>query len=122
MPTQDKDITAVSIRAADGFTLGCLRRIHAWRDRLGKLWHSRVVGQGTRVHFGKLTKEPVRKEDCVRVDLLGKHCYLMPLDAEMRERILPLAKPYPKRPKDQAPGVHPGLGGETPTRPLQLSP
>jgi hypothetical protein len=29
----------------------------------------------------------------------GKHRYLMPLDAEMRERILPLAKPYPKRAK-----------------------
>jgi hypothetical protein len=29
----------------------------------------------------------------------GKHKYLMPLDAEMRERILPLSKPYPKRVK-----------------------
>jgi hypothetical protein len=29
----------------------------------------------------------------------GKHRYLMPLDAEMRERIMPLAKPYPKRVK-----------------------
>ena len=28
-----------------------------------------------------------------------KHRYLMPLDAEMRARILPLAKPYPKRAK-----------------------
>ena len=29
----------------------------------------------------------------------GKHKYLMPLDAEMRERILLLSKPYPKRVK-----------------------
>jgi hypothetical protein len=29
----------------------------------------------------------------------GKHRYLMPLDADMRARILPLAKPYPKRAK-----------------------
>lgn len=29
--------------------------------------------------------------------LPGKHRYLMPLDAEMRARILPLAQPYPKR-------------------------
>lgn len=29
----------------------------------------------------------------------GKHRYLMPLDDEMRARITPLAKPYPKRPK-----------------------
>jgi len=27
----------------------------------------------------------------------GKHRYLMPLDAEMRARVLPLSKPYPKR-------------------------
>jgi hypothetical protein len=26
-----------------------------------------------------------------------KHKYVMPLDAEMRAKILPLAKPYPKR-------------------------
>jgi len=29
----------------------------------------------------------------------GKHRYLMPLDAEMKARIMPLAKPYPKRDK-----------------------
>jgi len=29
----------------------------------------------------------------------GKHRYLMPLDAAMREQIAPLAKPYPKRAK-----------------------
>jgi len=29
----------------------------------------------------------------------GKHRYLMPLDSEMRARIMPLAKPYPKRDK-----------------------
>jgi hypothetical protein len=29
----------------------------------------------------------------------GKHRYLMPLDADMRARIMPLAKPYPKRVK-----------------------
>jgi hypothetical protein len=34
----------------------------------------------------------------------GKHRYLMPLDAEMRERILPLSKPYPKRAKQAISG------------------
>lgn len=29
----------------------------------------------------------------------GKYRYLMPLDAEMRKQIAPLAKPYPKRVK-----------------------
>lgn len=51
-----------------------------------------------------------------------KHRYLLPLDEEIRARILPLSQPYPKRPKDQEPGVQPGLGGETPTRPLQSDP
>lgn len=33
----------------------------------------------------------------------GKHKYLMPLDDEMRAKILPLAQPYPKRPKQATP-------------------
>lgn len=33
-----------------------------------------------------------------------KHVYLMPLDADMRERILPLVKPYPKRAKQAMTG------------------
>ena len=43
----------------------------------------------------------------------GKHRYLMPLDKEMKKRILPLSKPYPKRDKqamvgstDTAEGQH----------------
>ena len=51
----------------------------------------------------------------------GKHRYLMPLDAEMKARILPLAKPYPKRAKDQAASFPDALGGEIPTRALQHS-
>lgn len=35
----------------------------------------------------------------VKVALVGKHRYLMPLDDEMRKQILPLSKPYPKRVK-----------------------
>ncbi len=34
-----------------------------------------------------------------RVNGLGKYRYLMPLDAEMREKIVNLSKPYPKRTK-----------------------
>lgn len=53
-----------------------------------------------------------------RVTTPGKHRYLMPLDAEMRKQIMPLAKPYPKRAgsdtKDM-PGSQPGEGGSTPT-------
>lgn len=49
----------------------------------------------------------------------GKYRYVMPLDAEMKERILPLSKPYPKRVKDQALEHPSNLGGETPTHTLQ---
>lgn len=49
----------------------------------------------------------------------GKYRYLMPLDAEMRARILPLAKPYPKRAKRQDAGDHPALDGSVPIRALQ---
>jgi hypothetical protein len=49
----------------------------------------------------------------------AKHRYLLPLDAEMRARIAPLAKPYPKRVK-QATDEHPlSGGGAAPTHTLQ---
>jgi len=48
----------------------------------------------------------------------GKHRYLIPLDSEMKTKILPLARPYPKRAGSDTkdtPGFHPGEGGSTPT-------
>lgn len=59
----------------------------------------------------------------IRVTLPGKHRYLMPLDAEMRERIMPLSKPYPKRAKqaisdDQSPERQ---GGTDPHAPKVMS-
>lgn len=52
----------------------------------------------------------------------GKHKYLMPLDDEMRAKIAPLAKPYPKRAgsKDNvASGFQSEEGGAIPTPALQ---
>ena len=50
--------------------------------------------------------------------IFWKHKYLMPLDDEMRKRILPLSKPYPKRvgsdTQDTA-GVQSAEGGSIPT-------
>lgn len=43
--------------------------------------------------------------------VMWKHKYLMPLDADMRERILPLSKPYPKRAGSSS-VEHPTSGGE----------
>jgi len=48
----------------------------------------------------------------------SKHRYLMPLDADMRERIKPLSKPYPKRLK-QAMAPQGYSGGVAPTQTLQ---
>jgi hypothetical protein len=55
----------------------------------------------------------------------SKHKYLMPLDNDMRKKIIPLAKPYPKRASSETidtPGIHPGEGGETPTDALHSTP
>lgn len=65
--------------------------------------------------FYKMTKNTKTRK------VPGKHRYLMPLDSEMRERILPLAKPYPKRAKEQDAGNPPALGGATPTCTLHSS-
>jgi hypothetical protein len=48
----------------------------------------------------------------------AKYRYLMPLDDEMRAKIAPLAKPYPKRAGSivtDAPANHAGEGGSVPT-------
>lgn len=48
----------------------------------------------------------------------SKHRYLMPLDAEMRVRVVPLARPYPKRAGSAGsgtPAVQAGGGGAIPT-------
>ena len=54
-----------------------------------------------------------------------KHKYLFPLDAEMRQRIEPLRKPYPKRAGSidaDAPVIQTGEGGSTPTPALHSKP
>lgn len=59
----------------------------------GRWKHNREVTSGA---FGgarkvaDVSKLPKRKTE-------GKHTYLMPLDDEMRARVAPLSKPYPKR-------------------------
>ena len=76
----------------------------------GKTWHAKAL----RTSHPGLDYSVLEK-----VAAGDKHKYLMPLDAEIRAQIAPLAKPYPKRAKDQD-VEHPStLGGETPTRTLQ---
>lgn len=82
----------------------------------GRWVHNRTIGKqwGSEAAARKLLAGPVRKRP-------GKHKYLMPLDDEMRARIAPLAKPYPKRVRSidsDAPGFQSGEGGAIPTRTL----
>lgn len=59
-------------------------------------------------NFG-MPKMPV-PAGAVRVASQPKYRYLFPLDAEMRARILPLSKPYPKRDKQPMAGDQPAQG------------
>lgn len=79
----------------------------------GKRWQGRSFRNS---HKG-MEKHP----DVTVVKGSSKHRYLMPLDEEMKQRIAPLSKPYPKRAKDQDAGNPLALGGETPTCTLQKS-
>jgi hypothetical protein len=68
----------------------------------GKLTHPRSLGAKGLVQNIQGARMFDPNAQVVVVD--GKHRYLMPLDAEMRERILPLSKPYPKRAKQAISG------------------
>lgn len=72
--------------------------------------------------YGTASPEKIRAKSGKDVEWAPKewkHIYLMPLDAEMRQRIMPLAKPYPKRGTGANSGDQPESGGSTPTTTLQ---
>ena len=70
---------------------------YKYKDKKGRIWHRKQVSvSGLRKEFGEIRKV-AKFSDCERIPLEGKHRYLMPLTEEMREKVLPLAKPYPKR-------------------------
>lgn len=95
-----------------------------YRDKSGKLWHERMISPtGKKKVFGKY-RSVLKPSDCERINYPGKHRYLMPLDDEMRQRIEPLRKPYPKRERSAengTPGIQSGGGGVNPTRSLQVT-
>jgi hypothetical protein len=81
-----------------------------------KVWY-----KGKWSHKKTVDDSGVRQERLKKRTVPGKHCYLMPLDKEMRTDVLPLSKPYPKmRVKEQELGDQSSLGGATPTYTLQL--
>jgi antitoxin (DNA-binding transcriptional repressor) of toxin-antitoxin stability system len=83
----------------------------------GERIHSHVYRRGKR---GRATAD--KAAGIIRAVKLVKHKYLMPFDAEIRARIEPLRKPYPKRERSAdsgTPGNQSGRGGAIPTRSLQ---
>jgi hypothetical protein len=68
-----------------------------YKNKRGRVLHPRQVSvTGLRPKFG-VTKQVDKISECEKIRAKGKHRYLMPLDPEMRAKVLPLAKPYPKR-------------------------
>lgn len=79
----------------------------------GKRWHGRA--------FRHRFKGLERSAEVTIVKGSIKLRYLMPLDSEMRKRIEPLRKPYPKRVRSvdsDTSGDQPEMGGANPTRTL----
>jgi len=82
----------------------------------GKLTHPRSIGAKGLVQniYGARKIDP----NAIVVTIPGKHRYLMPLDKEMRKRIMPLSKPYPKRASSETSDTadnQSDKGGATPT-------
>lgn len=93
--------------------------VEYWHGR--KRLHSRQVSEkGWNIQQGQKRKT-VKPSECTVIKTKGKHRYLMPLDNEMRVKIQTLAKPYPKRAKEQESEFPSDLGGASPTRTLHLS-
>jgi hypothetical protein len=86
----------------------------------GKVEHRRVLSH----RYGTSSIGKLRGIDpeCQTIESGLKHKYLMPLDCEIKARIEPLRKPYPKRERSAdsgTPGSQSGRGGAIPTRSLQ---
>lgn len=84
-------------QAGNWFYLGQSAPSVLFIDGNGRRQHPRNLSEkGWVSQFGK--KKPCLKpSQCTKKNVPGKHRYLMPLDREMRKRILPLSRPYPKR-------------------------
>ena len=76
----------------------------------GRLTHPRTLGLAGLVQNLEGAKK--RDPNASVVIVPGKHRYLMPLDTEMREKILPLARPYPKRAGSDTTDTAPFQGAE----------
>jgi len=70
---------------------------HVFKDKHGRIWHRRMVANsGFKPVYGKL-RRVLKRTEAERMVLPGKHRYVLPLDDEIRARVLPMVKPYPRR-------------------------
>ena len=83
-------------QAGNWVYVGSMKGVPSLRYK-GKVWHAKAL----RTSYPSLKHSDPSVE---KVPAGDKHKYLMPLDAEMRARIMPLAKPYPKRAKQATTG------------------
>lgn len=92
-------------------------------DKSGREWHSRQVSEkGFNIQQGNIRKT-VKPSECKKIECEGKHRYLLPLDLEIKKRLIHLSKPYPKRAssvESSTSGFQSEGGGESPTDALQL--
>lgn len=88
-------------------------------DKNNRQWHPRQISPtGYKKQMG-IYRKVLKPSDCRLIKNPGKHRYLMPLTKEMRKKILPLAKPYPKAHEVSDDSDQENSGGLTPTRALQ---
>jgi hypothetical protein len=59
----------------------------------------KVFYNGKWSHKKTVDDAGINQSNLLKKTVPGKHRYLMPLDEDMRQRIMPLSKPYPKRVK-----------------------
>jgi len=116
-----QDHVGVIYQSMNWIYIGRSSKDFVFIDTIGKRWHSRSVSEsGWKVHCGVRRKCP-KPSSMTRVSIPPKYKYLYPLDAAMREQILPLSKPYPKRAvsiENDAPAIQQDEGGVIPTTAL----
>jgi hypothetical protein len=100
--------------------LGATAPSRVFVDARGRRWHPRMVSaSGVKRVYGE-RRRVARISDCAVLSTAAKHRYALPLDDELRERLAPMALPYPKRGREADSGrpVPTGRRGASPTRPL----
>lgn len=107
-------------QAGNWIYTGLTKNYTGYLDRSGREWHPRQISPtGLKKQMG-IYRKVLKPSDCRKINRPGKHRYLMPLTKEMRKKILPLSKPYPKKADEAGDGPDQGNSGSaTLTRPLQ---